>query len=161
MRSMRWYCPQACDRQRGWIDLPSLAARKEHEAIRNLLTWIKHYQSERGSVPQTRTIRKPHGWEPTETPVRVFAQPTEIEEDSVKEEAKSDVHYIVYYDTALDPPEPISSCLRGTWPKDRMSPKWEDVTCPYCLLGHVFGREKDKSPSEQGLDEDKWQREQR
>lgn len=161
MLRMRWYCPQACDRQRGWTDLPSLASKKEHGALRLLKKWIEFRESKGESVPQTRVWPKPHGWSPpqAESNGSVTAEIPDEEDDDVK--PAGDVHYIVYYDTAMDPPEPISTCLRGTWPKDKMSPKWDDVTCPYCLLGRVFGREKDKSPSEQGLDEDKWKRERR
>lgn len=60
--SARYYCPQACDSRKGWVDLPSLASTKEKEAERNVLNWRE--QSPSNNTLQTRVIRKPHGWEP-------------------------------------------------------------------------------------------------
>lgn len=58
----RWYCVQWSHPQRGWLDLPSLASKKEKEANASALNFAEEHP---GVV--TRTIRKPHGWEPIET----------------------------------------------------------------------------------------------
>jgi hypothetical protein len=57
----RWYCVQWSHPARGWVDLPSLASKKEKEANDAALVFAEEHP---GVV--TRTIRKPHGWEPTE-----------------------------------------------------------------------------------------------
>ncbi len=59
----RYYCPQFSDKRAGWTDLPSLASKKEKEAIRNM----EDFQNQRNELLAMRVIRKPHGWSP-ETP---------------------------------------------------------------------------------------------
>lgn len=57
---MRFYCVQWCHRTKGWLDLPSLASKKESEANDSSEEFAKAH----GVV--TRVIRKPHGWEPSD-----------------------------------------------------------------------------------------------
>lgn len=58
----RFYCPQWCHAKKGWIDLPMLASTSEKEANNA----AEAFCTERRV--QTRVIRKPHGWEPSDSP---------------------------------------------------------------------------------------------
>ena len=58
---MRLYCPQWCHRRKGWIDLPMLADKKEHVAIKTAEEFANTHQV------STRTIRKPQGWKPEDS----------------------------------------------------------------------------------------------
>lgn len=55
---VRWYCVQWSHAKKGWLDLPSLASKKEKEAN----DAAKVFAEENSVV--TRVIRKPHGWKP-------------------------------------------------------------------------------------------------
>ena len=54
----RYYCVQFCHFKVGWTDLPGLCSKKEKECN----DWAKCF-AENHQVA-TRTIRKPHDWEP-------------------------------------------------------------------------------------------------
>lgn len=58
----RFYCPQWCHNTKGWIDLPSLASKKEKEAI----DAAEEFAVNEHPGVRTRVIRKPHNWNPTE-----------------------------------------------------------------------------------------------
>lgn len=54
----RYYCPQVHDSQRSWIDLPTLASKREKEANEAARQYAEKH------VRVVRVIRKPHGWTP-------------------------------------------------------------------------------------------------
>jgi hypothetical protein len=73
----RFYCPQWCDGQKGWRDLPYLASRHQKEAERALTVWMNNPTVSQGEgnprlwlggTPAGRVIRKPHGWNPEDNP---------------------------------------------------------------------------------------------
>jgi hypothetical protein len=55
----RYYCPQWCHDKKGWIDIDSLASKKEKEANDAAKEFAEIHKV------VTRTIRKPHGWNPS------------------------------------------------------------------------------------------------
>ena len=57
----RYYCPQWAHQRRGWLDLPSLASKREKEAN----DAARAFAEEPRVV--VRTLRKPHGWKPSVT----------------------------------------------------------------------------------------------
>lgn len=56
----RWYCVQFCHSMKGWIDLPSLASKREKEANDAAQKFAE------ANHVVCRVIRKPHSWEPPE-----------------------------------------------------------------------------------------------
>jgi len=55
--SKRYWCPQFCHRNKGWIDLPGASYKKSDvDAIAECIAQ-KH-------LVATRSIRKPHNWKP-------------------------------------------------------------------------------------------------
>ncbi len=58
--AVRYYCPQWCHQEKGWLDLPSLASKKLKEANDSL----KEFLGQQHQGLQGRVIRKPKGWKP-------------------------------------------------------------------------------------------------
>lgn len=94
MMAARWYCVQAAHFIRGWLDLPSLSSMKKSEAD----LWAREFAETRNVA--TRTIRKPHGWEPP---------PPSAEEAGPIEAADSTMYFADFQEgetsVSLDPEE--------------------------------------------------------
>lgn len=62
----RYHCPQWAHRRAGWVDLPSLASFSEKPANDAAEIFAKSHPG-----VQTRVIRKPHGWKPEDSQVKI------------------------------------------------------------------------------------------
>lgn len=143
---MRWYCPQALHDKQGWIDLYSIAAKQQHEAVWALRQWLD-YRIIRGYYrPMTRVLRKPHEWIPQKfkevlpqkMPGEYFPQRIDVDcipadpwaDKPIKKPAPNQ-HFLAYYCNPAYCEDPVSICLqdkRG----DSYTTKEEYVTCKRC-----------------------------
>lgn len=146
--SLRYYCPQACSNMRGWTDLPSLAAKTEMEAVRNLDEWIK-FRQPFYSIPATRVIRKPKGWVPEENnsaneKTDLLQRAHDIAEarfsicSRLPETAPK--HLVSYY---CQPPagDPVGVCMTDK-NGDLYTMDKDAVTCELCAAAILLSREE-------------------